>query len=74
MFCLINKLLRDEYILQQLIFVQNNKDFIYCNSIYFDNIISHIRNIGQPFDANNQFMTINPKARMDGVIFVKESE
>lgn len=48
--------------------------YVYCHSDFFNDGIQYIRQIGQPYSENNQFDLINPRARMDGVIFIKESK
>ena len=54
-------------------FNRRTEDFLYGSSLYFNESISYIRAITQPYSEVNQFILINPKARMDGVIFIKES-
>lgn len=47
--------------------------FFYCSASLFNDSISYIRTIGQPYFDKKQFMLINPKARMEGIIFIKNS-
>ena len=50
------------------------EEYVYCNSSNFDDTLSYIRVIGQPYLEKKQFMLINPKTRMNGIIFIKNSE
>lgn len=48
--------------------------FFYCRSDNFGDMLSYIRIVGIPYFSKKQFIPVNPKARMDGLIFLKESE
>ena len=50
------------------------ESFFYCPSTDFEDMPSYIRLLGVPYMEKEQFYLINPKARMDGAIFIKESE
>ncbi|MBR6445143.1 MAG: erythromycin esterase family protein [Prevotella sp.] len=48
--------------------------YVYCHSDFFNDGIQYIRYIGQPYSEKKQFELMNPKARMDGIIFINDSE
>ena len=54
-------------------FNRQTEDYLYCSSANFIDSLSHIRAIGQPYLEKNQYLLIDPKSRMDGVIFIKTS-
>jgi len=54
-------------------FNRQTEDYLYCSSSHFNDSLSHIRDIGQPYLEKNQYLLIDPKSRMDGVIFIKTS-
>ena len=55
-------------------FSEYSEAYVYCHSAFFKDGIQYIRYIGQPYSEKKQCELMNPKTRMDGVIFINDSE
>ena len=55
-------------------FCEYSEAYVYCHSAFFKDGIQYIRYIGQPYSEKKQFELMNPKTRMNGIIFINDSE
>lgn len=55
-------------------FSEYSEAYVYCHSAFFKDGIQYIRYIGQPYSEKKQFELMNPKTRLDGIIFINDSE